>query len=128
MNNMEENIRSSIIEIIKNSDKDYSKSFYYNTGLENLKALENSINQYRLEEALKCLKDKAKDKETNELGKKEKKKSNYENFQEKYAELSNDINKFVVYCDINAKGKDSQEKKYYTEDDKRAIADRKSVV
>ena len=120
---MEENIRSSIIEIIKNSDKDYSKSFYYNTGLENLKALENSIDQYSLEDALKCLKDKAKDKETNELGKKEKKKSNYENFQGNYAKLSNNINKFVVYCDVNAKERDSENNTYYKQEEgKRAIA------
>ena len=75
-----------------------------------------------MEDALKCLKDKAIDNETNEQVKKEKKKNNYETFQEKYKDLSDDINRFVVYCDINAKAQDNNNKNYYKEGSKRAIA------
>lgn len=125
---MEDNskIKASFIDKIQKRSEEYKKGFYFVSGKDNFEELKKNAknNEYNLDDALKCLKEKAKENETNKNGDgdKEKKKTPYENFQDNFGKLSDEINKFVVYCDVNAKSKYKDGKNYYEGKEKKAIA------
>ncbi len=123
---MEDNskIKASFIDKIQKHSEEYKKGFYFVSGEVNFEELKKNANnnEYNLDDALKCLKEKAKENDANKKGDKEKKKTPYENFQDNFGKLSDEINKFVVYCDVNAKSKYKDGKNYYEGNEKKAIA------
>ncbi len=88
-----------------------NQDFYYNTGKIRLCEL-NEFDKVTLEKALVTLKTKG-----------DKRNFGYDNFKQSYGQLSEAINSFVAYCDINAKGDDGNGKSYYKDKEgKRCIA------
>jgi hypothetical protein len=88
-----------------------SKDFYYKTGEIRLRKL-NEFDKVTLEKALVTLKTKG-----------DKRNFGYDNFKQSYGQLSEAINGFVAYCDINAKGNNDKDVSYYDEQEgKRCIA------
>lgn len=88
-----------------------NKDFYYITGGKRLHEL-NKFDKATLEKALVTLKTKG-----------DKRNFGYDNFKQSYGQLSEAINGFVAYCDINAKGYDDKDVSYYDEQEgKRCIA------
>lgn len=117
-------IKDTILKKISSLPEEYKTGFYFESGKVSLETLKNKANKYKLDDALKCLKEKAKENETNKNGDgdKKKKETPYEKFQNTHKDLSDDINRFVVYCDMNAKSSDQDGVNYYQGNEKRAIA------
>ena len=87
--------------------------FYFSEGLERLKYLEKKYTDVEsLKKALATLKQKN-----------DKKNDAYDIFKKNHKELSDSINGFVAYCDVNAKSTNDDGKSYYSEKEgKRCIA------
>lgn len=87
--------------------------FYFSEGLKRLKDLEKEYTDVEsLKKALATLKQKN-----------DKKNDAYDIFKKNHKELSDSINGFVAYCDVNAKSTNDDGKSYYPEKEgKRCIA------
>ena len=89
-----------------------SEGFYFQRGLEALNNLENSNNQKEYEELLKYIR-----------GNKDWYKKIYSDSKStRYLNCCEDINKFIAYCDINAKGTSVDGSSFYGDEGKRCIA------
>lgn len=91
----------------------YKNGFYFSEGLNRLEYLEKEYTDVEsLKKALATLKQKN-----------DKKNDAYDIFKKNHKELSDSINGFVAYCDVNAKSTNDDGKSYYPEKEgKRCIA------
>ena len=121
---LKKKINKTYFDLIENKTKDkyfaekYEQckdGFYFSEGLKRLENLEGKYTVESLRKALATLKQK-NDKEN------DKKNDAYDNFKKEHADLSESINGFVAYCDVNAKSTNDDGESYYPEEGKRCIA------
>ena len=121
---LKKKINKTYFDLIENKTKDKSfaekyeqckDGFYFSEGLKRLENLEGKYTVESLRKALATLKQK-NDKEN------DKKNDAYDNFKKEHADLSESINGFVAYCDLNAKSTNDDKSYYPEKEGKRCIA------